>query len=512
MVSRLFYLLIQMKQTNYFLRFCAPLLLMAFIATSCGDDSDDVSGGTLIDLLQKNKWVLHDTDLNVYGEDELELRSDSHCLYFSSDTEGFEVTVAKILDTEGTDTYDRDFSHFTYRVDGNRVNLKYKVSGSSSLTYSDGKLSYGSLVYYPTPLNYSDKSVIEESKYVGNYDFDYYAEFQQNFPYYRSYYENGEYHFIIPMYFGVPANTMKRGITQFGIAMYCIGGKIENNLKTFNGNAYVYTQRVNGKSSVCFSGTINDNNEHDWHTTISVSSKSKSISLMYTHFFSTKDVSLISGDYFKEEAFSYDDDDNNGGGDNNGGDNNGSSAYKECPDNNHPHMIDLGLPSGTKWACCNVGANKPEDYGDYFAWGETKPKKEYNWDTYEYGSSDDNVINIGSDIAGTKYDAATANWGAPWRMPTLNQVKELDKCTSEWTTLNGVSGRKFKGTNGGSIFLPAAGYRWRGELEDDWGHYWSSTLRESSPYQAHDLYFSSVLSYCYLGSGRYNGLSVRPVR
>lgn len=183
-----------------------------------------------------------------------------------------------------------------------------------------------------------------------------------------------------------------------------------------------------------------------------------------------------------------------------------------CPDGNHPHMIDLGLPSGTKWACCNVGATSPEEYGDYFAWGETKPKSVYNWDTYQYGSSWDNVVNIGSDIAGTGYDAATANWGAPWRMPSLTQIKELlSSSTSTWTTQGGVNGRKFTGPNGASVFLPAAGVRWNGGLygAGSDGGYWSSTLDEGNESYAYDLLSGSAL----WGSGyRSFGRSVRPVR
>lgn len=190
-----------------------------------------------------------------------------------------------------------------------------------------------------------------------------------------------------------------------------------------------------------------------------------------------------------------------------------------CPDNNHPHMIDLGLPSGTKWACCNVGATTPEGYGNYYAWGETQPKSEYNWDTYQYGYYNgdgdySHLVNIGSDIAGTSYDAATVNWGAPWRMPSLTQIQELlNKCSSEWTTQNGVSGRKFTGPNGGSIFLPAAGGRWGSGLYGAGasGGYWSSSLDESDPGYACGLGFYS--GYAGWGSNyRGSGLSVRPVR
>lgn len=143
-------------------------------------------------------------------------------------------------------------------------------------------------------------------------------------------------------------------------------------------------------------------------------------------------------------------------------------AYSSCPDDNHPHMIDLGLPSGTKWACCNVGASKPEEYGNYYAWGETSTKSTYNTDTYLfYDSSTSTYFDLGRDIAGTKYDAATANWGASWCMPNWKQCYELEKeTTSKLTLVNGVNGRIFTGKNGKSIFLPAAGIRWNSSLDD----------------------------------------------
>ncbi|MBR6187549.1 MAG: hypothetical protein IKQ59_01135 [Prevotella sp.] len=188
-------------------------------------------------------------------------------------------------------------------------------------------------------------------------------------------------------------------------------------------------------------------------------------------------------------------------------------VYTSCPDGNHPHIIDLGLPSGTKWACCNVGASKPEEYGGYYAWGETKTKEVYTGDTYQYYQNG-SYVNIGSDIAGTEYDAATANWKAPWRMPTIDQCRELlDNCTSEWTTQNDVKGRKFTGPNGGTIFLPAAGHRWYSVLSraGSYGYFWSSTLYESTPYNAWNLSFYSGGVYTY-DSGRGYGHTVRPVR
>ena len=135
-----------------------------------------------------------------------------------------------------------------------------------------------------------------------------------------------------------------------------------------------------------------------------------------------------------------------------------------CPDNNHPHAIDLGLPSGTKWCCCNVGASTPEGYGGYYAWGETSEKSVYNWNTYAYyhdsngdgWASYDEYTNIGSDIAGTSYDVARVRMGAPWRMPSVGQMEELiNNCSRQWTQLNGVNGILVTGPSGGQIFLPA---------------------------------------------------------
>lgn len=190
--------------------------------------------------------------------------------------------------------------------------------------------------------------------------------------------------------------------------------------------------------------------------------------------------------------------------------------YTSCPDHNHPHMIDLGLPSGTLWACCNVGASAPEEYGNYYAWGETWPKSVYDSDTYQFYNSNTGYVNIGSDIAGTSYDAATANWGAPWRMPSVEQIDELLKnTTSTWTTENGVYGRKFTGSNGGTLFFPAAGGRWSSGLSraGSDGYYWSSTLSEdySHSHWAYYLYFHSG-SAIWIDVIRYSGQSVRPVR
>lgn len=190
-----------------------------------------------------------------------------------------------------------------------------------------------------------------------------------------------------------------------------------------------------------------------------------------------------------------------------------------CPDHNHPHLIDLGLPSGTKWACCNVGASVPEGYGGYYAWGETKEKSSYTQDTYKYyididgDGYKDIYQNIGSNISGTSYDVAHMKWGGGWRMPTRDEIKELlNKCFWEWTSVNGINGRRVTGPNGNSIFLPAVGEcSARGlNYRDSYGVYWFDTLCEGNSSCAYFLIFSSST----LGSGscsRSLGHAVRPV-
>ena len=189
---------------------------------------------------------------------------------------------------------------------------------------------------------------------------------------------------------------------------------------------------------------------------------------------------------------------------------------RSCPDTNHPHMIDLGLPSGSKWACCNVGATNPEEYGGHYAWGETEVKDVYNWSTYTHcDGTAYNCYNIGDNIAGTKYDVAHEKWRGSWRMPSADQIKELCiKCSWTWTTKHGVQGYMVKGKKN-AIFLPAAGFycSWRDNLVggNSVGHYWSSSLdseEESSPFW---LTLSSGLWDCYNYGIRSQGLSVRAV-
>ena len=202
--------------------------------------------------------------------------------------------------------------------------------------------------------------------------------------------------------------------------------------------------------------------------------------------------------------------------------------------NGHDY-VDLGLPSGLKWATMNVGAIKPEEYGNYFAWGEIEPQEYYLPTSYKwykwYNNGEGYKVtkscidmslwafadSTGSpdfkDVLDLEDDAARVNWGGSWRMPTDAEWTELrENCTWTWTTLNGVNGRLVASkTNSNSIFLPAAGYRYGTSLiaVGSWGYYWSSSLHNSD--SAYNFYFDSGNVNRNRDRGRYYGYSVRPV-
>lgn len=198
--------------------------------------------------------------------------------------------------------------------------------------------------------------------------------------------------------------------------------------------------------------------------------------------------------------------------------------YEEADPINYEY-VDLGLPSGTLWATFNVGATKPEEFGDYFAWGEIDPKKRYYWSNYKWANGGPESIT--KYITGNKYsstpdnlssplpedDAATANWGEGWRMPTTNEIRELiNNCEYSWVEVNGVKGAKYTASNGNSIFLPLAGVSDESGQNSYYGCYWAGTIDEIYPYNADYLCFTQKNKGWLTVSHRYRGYSVRPVR
>jgi hypothetical protein len=208
---------------------------------------------------------------------------------------------------------------------------------------------------------------------------------------------------------------------------------------------------------------------------------------------------------------------------------------QEGEDPNCP-WVDLGLPSRTLWAKWNIGASSPEEYGDYFCWGETAPKDTYTVFNYKWGGKPSATMKV------TKYctdsgfgivdsltvlepedDAAYVNWGPSWRMPTLDEIYELiHYCHPwQWTEMNGVYGQLGTGPNGKTIFLPAAGFRYDDIDDDDYGnglygagevgYFWSCELGPGVLSAYHlELRPQVVLWGC--AQARFNGVSVRAVR
>ena len=216
---------------------------------------------------------------------------------------------------------------------------------------------------------------------------------------------------------------------------------------------------------------------------------------------------------------------------NNGGNNGNDTIVNNGGDSLIVHaFVDLGLPSGTLWATCNLGADSPEDFGDYYSWGETEPKERYDWKLYKYSKF------VEGDYLMTKYctnadcgyngfvdsltvlepidDAATANWGADWRMPTREEWSELLSSTTNMVTeRNGVSGRLLTGANGNSLFLPNTGFYLDDEVIcPNLGIYWSSTLQTT--FQIVAWSYHSDADECHV-CGTYErcrGQAVRAVR
>ncbi len=198
--------------------------------------------------------------------------------------------------------------------------------------------------------------------------------------------------------------------------------------------------------------------------------------------------------------------------------------------NGHDY-VDLGL--SVKWATCNVGASRPEEFGNYYAWGEVVPKKYYDWTTYKYCNGSYKTLtkyNTVSDFGlvdnkttlEPNDDAATANWGGEWRTPTKAELEELRKyCTWEWIIIHGIQGSLITSEkNGNTIFWPASGYIYRNStnkcnhkeqyLGGPRGYYWSNVISSSKPYSAYSRDNDDCTASWSYGS-RVFGHTIRPV-
>ena len=195
--------------------------------------------------------------------------------------------------------------------------------------------------------------------------------------------------------------------------------------------------------------------------------------------------------------------------------------------NGHEY-VDLGLPSGTLWASCNLGASAPEDFGDYIAWGETAPKEIYDWKCYKYGRlfqdryelnkyCTDSLYGLDGFVDGRVLlepndDVVQVCWGEGWRMPAVEEWEELLlNTTGTWTVQNDVNGWLFTASNGNSLFLPAAGCWWDADFNAGIGLYWSSSVNKEFPYRAWGFHFNTDSAHLCGSSDRNRGQVVRAV-
>jgi len=197
-----------------------------------------------------------------------------------------------------------------------------------------------------------------------------------------------------------------------------------------------------------------------------------------------------------------------------------SAVVSVCFENDtimHPHAVDLGLPSGTLWASCNIGASSPEDFGGHYPWAMTEELEYYSPDNYAYYDLETGWSDVmGQSIGGTEYDVARQKWGGNWKMPDINEMKEvLLECRRDFTTRNGVEGLLLTGNNGNSIFLPAAGYYFADKHVEvgERGAYWTETYWTKR--QGYKFAYSMVMkdNTCWYGVGdqTFKGLSVRAI-
>ena len=183
--------------------------------------------------------------------------------------------------------------------------------------------------------------------------------------------------------------------------------------------------------------------------------------------------------------------------------------------------VDLGLPSGLKWATCNVGATKPEEAGGFFAWGEVATKEDFGWKTYKWCEGSYSTLtkyneNVDVYTLEPEDDAAHVLWGGSWRMPTRNEFEELfDKCTRKFTTQNEVRGLLVTGPNGNSIFLPFAGYNTGTAVTytSNRGYWWTRNGNYGNKTMGYAFYsqYDQGRTFVHAQISRVYGLNIRAV-
>lgn len=352
-----------------------------------------------------------------------------------------------------------------------------------------------------------------------------------------------EYLWSVSFSCGMPKDSYRRGITLAGLVIYIDNGTITNKTGYDKESACtVKVVKLDGKNAYYFEHAVYSNEETQCGASMNVYSSSGSALKIHrayryydnvskTYFTSPSQEFVLTGDGIDASGDEDDPNSNNGGNTGNngssGGETGGNTTSTTGTHNGHD-WVDLGL--SVKWATCNLGAKHSEDSGDYYAWGETKPKNIYNWSTYKWCNGTYNSLTkyCFTSPYGTEYgkqdkketlelkdDAASVNWGGSWHIPTTDQKNDLyNKCTWEWTTQNGVKGYKVTGNNGNSIFLPVTGTIWDSSLNaDDEGFYWTQNVLVGQSSEADVLQFDKNKKYSaiYSDKDRCYGRCIRAV-
>lgn len=497
------------------------LIVMGLMFATCSDSDSDIEDGGLVNKLKANMWEYKEVgDYNEYEYGGY-YGTTTERLYFTDNNIGYCLLIEKDHDSYFGDSKETTFYKFTYSVSGNTVRWN-----GYDYKYIGGYLVWKDLIYEPTKMTQSQRDYLnrkiqelneeEENEDISSSMYDYVDVTGK--------YNEEDYaiEFTINTELGkkFPGKSFKYGIEygygNYNNTNYCemsgLSSETFGMSVIFDATCNMYMISYNALREKMEKGEKLSENEIDLLET-AVNTIEKNVNKFKARVFVEFDGEryyLYDGFYVTIDLDEY--------WVNNGGGNNGNSQATGTIQGHE--YVDLGL--SVKWATCNVGASKPEDYGDYYAWGEIATKSDYSWETYKwgtfgsmtkyctnsnYGTVDNRTTLTSSD------DVATVKWGSKWRMPTKEEMEELDEdCTWTWTTQNGVKGMKVTGPNGNSIFLPAAGNRSGTDFggRGSSGDYWSATLYGNNSY-AYDLYFYSGYSYWNNGSNRYFGRTVRPV-
>ena len=500
------------------------MLLMTCLVFNACSDSDDVAGGNLVNVLKNNKWqfeYVDDYNESDYGD---YFYTYTYRLYFMDNNVGYHLTVEKEYESGSGYSQESYFNKFTYNVSGNTVEVRFK-NGTDTYIYNGGFLALGDDIYTPSAMTQSDRDFVnrkaqeiddeeETNEIVNNLD-DYVSvtsEFVE---------ENLNIKFTINTELSkkYPQKTFEYGV-EYGYGNYSytsnldMEGKSSKNftMSVLFDECALYMKSYTELVDKINSGEKLTESEQDLLEDIIYEVEKKVKKFKARIFVVLSDKRY----YVYDDFYAYVDWDNLGsinGGPNNDGYDGIIRGHK---------YVDLGLPSGLKWATCNVGATEPWEYGGYYAWGETEEKNYYSWSTYKWGgrnggstfvtkycTESDSEFFDGKIILELEDDVANVKWGGSWRMPTIDEINELkDKCTWEWTSNNGVYGCKVTGNNGNSIFLPSAGSGDEPYLNV--GYYHSSSLSDYDSHITFSLYFNQFgcSERSFYRSG---GFCVRPV-